>query len=105
MKKEEYILFLREVSVKIENAINLLVHHEPPRHILTYRKMLGVKQKLLELNVEYRSKMFPQIVIVKSVINYLINGRYEEAATQIQKLKKEIIKISLNIDNETNSNG
>ena len=93
MNEKEYVEFLKSVLIKIENAINLLVHHEPPRHILTYHKVLGVKQKIVELDAEHRDKMFHQIILVKSVINYLLNGRYEEAATRMQKLKKDIIDI------------
>ncbi|MHA1469584.1 MAG: hypothetical protein ACTSSP_03360 [Candidatus Asgardarchaeia archaeon] len=104
MNKEEYILFLRGVLVKIENAINFLEHQDPPRHILAYRKALGVQQKLAELDSEYRDKMFPQLITIRSVISYLLNGRYREAIGQMKKLKEGIVGISLSIINETNNN-
>jgi hypothetical protein len=103
MKDEEYLEFLRSVLIKIENAINLL-SHDPPRHILSYNKMLGVRQKINDLNEECKNVLFSQIVTCRSVINYFINGRYGEARSRIIKLKTDIIKICCEIKKRKEKN-
>lgn len=105
MNSSEYIDFLKSVLVKIENAINLL-DHKPPRHIPSYHKMLGVQQKLSGLNEREKNSLFPQMIATRSIINYFMNGRYEEANNQILKLKKELVQICLELEkkNERDKN-
>ena len=96
MDKDEYIVFLKSVLVKIENALNLL-NQEPPKHISSYRKMLGVQQKFAGLSQKDRDSLFSQMVTARSVISYFMNGRYFDSHSQIIKLKGELVIICLNI--------
>ena len=103
MSNEGYVVFLKGLLVKIENALNL-INQPTPKHIPSYRKMLGVKQKISELPVEYRTDMFTQLIGVRGVINYFLNGRYEEAYLNIIRLRDSIIKICLEKEkNEKNT--
>jgi len=97
MENDEYIVFLKSVLIKIENTVNLL-KQKPSKHIPAYHKMLGVQQKLSGLSKSYKNKMFSELIAVRSSINYLMNGRYDEAYGQIIKLKKNIVKICLEIE-------
>ena len=103
MDSQEYLCFLKSVLVKIENTINL-IEQIPSKHIPAYHKMLGVQQKFAGLDKDDRSKFFPQMVKVRGIINYLTNGNYERASEQIFKLKGNIIKICLDINNEKDTN-
>ena len=102
MNREEYIEFLKSLLIKIENANNLL-NQDTPKHIPSYHKMLGVQQKLGGLDQSYKNILFSNIVITRSAISYLMNGRYEDAANQIKKLKINMTKIySEIVKNENN---
>ena len=103
MNTDEYIIFLKSTLIKIENAINLL-NIGCPKHILAYHKMLGVQQKISKLEENHRNQLFEEIIIIRSVIHYLINGKYGRAFSQIIKLKKNIIKICSVLENERNKN-
>jgi len=96
MNNEEYIYFLKRVLVKIENAINLM-NHMTPRHIPSYNKMLGVIQKIEGSN---KKSLAFQLITAKSTVSYFINGNYDYAYTQMLKLKGELIKICLELENE-----
>ena len=99
MNSEEYLEFLKSLLVKIENALNL-INQPVPKHIPSYRKMLGVQQKISELPIDYRNKLFSQLICVRGTLNYFLNGRYEEAYLHIIRLKKDLVKIYLGIQNE-----
>ena len=101
MNNKEFVIFLKTALVKIENVINLL-HQHTPKHIPAYHKALGVQQKINGLCKERREQMFSQIITVRSVINYLLNGRYNDASEQVLKLKKELIQICVQLENENN---
>ncbi len=103
MNNDEYIVFLKSVLVKIENALNLL-SQTPPKHIPSYNKMLGVQQKFAGLNQKYKDMLFPQMVVARSVISYFTNGRYNEAISQILKLKNSLVKICLDIKEKSEKN-
>ncbi len=96
MDNEEYVEFLRRVLVKIENALNLL-GQEPSKHIQSYNKMLGVQKKFEGLGQKHKDVLFPQLIIARSIISYFTNGRYNEANTQMLKLKNNLIKTCLDI--------
>jgi hypothetical protein len=96
MEDREFVDFLKGTLVKIENAINLLNHY-PPRHIPAYRKILGVQQKLNGLPKESRDQMFSQFITVKSILSYFLNGRYEEGAEQIERLRVSIVTLCLQL--------
>ncbi len=98
MKNEEFVQFLKSTLVKIENAINLLLNKDAPKHIPAYNKILGVQQKLAGLDKEHKAQMFSQLIITRSIINYFMNGRYGDGYNQILKLKKELIKICFRIE-------
>jgi hypothetical protein len=102
MDNDEYVDFLRSVLIKIENAL-YMVEQKPAKHIPAYNKILGVQQKLAGLDQKYKEMLFPKIVITRSIINYFMNGRYEEAHNQILRLKSDLIKIGIEIKNEKNS--
>ena len=97
MESKEYVDFLRVLLIKIENSLNLLNQTEP-KHISSYRKMLGVQQKISQLPIEYKNKLFSQIICIRGIINYFLNGRYNNAYLNILKLKEDLIKISLEIN-------
>lgn len=96
MNNDEYFEFLRSLLIKIENVINLL-DQEIPKHILAYHKALGVQQKIAGLDDSYRNRLFPQMVNTRSVVHFLLNGKYEEAYKKTNQLKGDLIKICLNI--------
>jgi len=105
MGNEEFIQFLKSTLIKIENAINL-VKQDAPKHIPAYNKILGVQQKLAGLEDEQKSQLFSQLITVRSIINYFMNGRYNEGYKQILKLKIELVNICLSIEkNERDKNG
>ena len=103
MNSDEYVVFLKSLLIKIENAINL-IDQPVSKHIPSYRKMLGVQQKISELPSDYRGKMFSQLICVRGILNYFLNGRYNDAYLNIIELKKNLIKICLEITkNERNT--
>lgn len=103
MNNEELVAFLKTTLIKVENAINLL-DQDVPKHIPAYHKALGIQQKLSLLPGIRRDQMFSQIIIARSIINYLMNGRYEDALAQILKLRKEFVQICMQLQNEKNTN-
>lgn len=98
MNNDEFVEFLTETLVKIENVINLL-EQDIPKHIPAYNKILGVQQKLAGLDETRRIQMFSQLITTRSIINYFMNGRYNDGYQQIMKLKRELVKICLGIKN------
>ena len=96
MENEEFVKFLKSTLIKIENAINLM---NQSKHIPAYNKMLGVQQKLIDLNKVHRTQMLSQLITTRSIINCFINGRYEICDTQILKLKQELINICFKEEN------
>ena len=105
MGNKEFVQFLKNTLIKIENVINL-VKQDVPKHIPAYNKILGVQQKLAGLEEDRKSQLFPQLITTRSIINYLINGRYIEGYKQILKLKTELVNICLSIEkNERDKNG
>ena len=99
MNNDEYVEFLRSVLVKIENALNL-IEQKPSKHIPSYNKILGVQQKLAGLDEQSRNKLFSQLIHVRGIINYFMNGRYGEAHSQMLRLKSDLVIICLEIKNE-----
>ena len=97
MDNDEYIEFLKSTLIKIENGINLLAQ-DTPKHIHAYNKILGVQQKLAGLSKERQAELFTQIVTTRSIINYLMNGRYGEAFQRVRQLKSDLVKICLEIE-------
>jgi len=104
MENKEFVQFLKSVLVKIENTINL-IEQDVPKHIPAYNKVLGVQQKLSDLDNEKKAQMFSQLITTRSIINYFMNGRYNEAHQQVLKLKKELVNICFAIEkNERDTN-
>ena len=99
MNNDEYIDFLKSVLVKIENALNL-IEQKPSKHIPSYNKILGVQQKLAGLDEQRRNRLFSQLIHVRGIINYFMNGRYGEAHSQMLRLKSDLVIICLEIKNE-----
>ncbi len=97
MESVEYLSFLKSTLVKIENTINL-IGQEPPKYIPAYHKVLGIQQKIGGLEEQYRSKLFTQIICVRGIVNYLLNGRYKEAYDKIICLKSDLINICIEIE-------
>jgi hypothetical protein len=102
MDSEEYVLFLKSVLVKIENAL-VLIEQKPSKHIPAYNKILGVQQKLAGLDQKYKNMLFPKMVITRSIVSLFTNGRYEEAHEKILRLKADLIQICYEIENEKNT--
>ena len=100
MNNEEYLEFLKSLLIKIENVVNLL-EQKPSRHIPAYNKMLGVRQKFSNIGDEYKNSLFPHLVGVKSIIHYLMNGRYDDAYHRVIKLKSDLVKIYISLKKET----
>ncbi len=92
MDNDEFLCFLKSILTKIENVINMLTQ-DIPKHIPAYHKMLGIQQKVSDLGDKERTLLFLQIIGIRSVLNYLLNGRYEEAKTRVFNLKKEFIDL------------
>jgi len=97
MVNEELIQFLKSTLIKIENALNL-VEQDIPKHIPAYNKILGVQQKLAGLDDDHKCQFFSQLILVRSIINYFMNGRYDTGHKQIIKLKRELVNICLSVE-------
>ena len=105
MDTEEYVEFLRSLLIKIENTLSF-IEQKPAKHIPAYNKILGVQQKLAGLGQDRKSQLFSQLITIRSIIHYFMNGRYGEAYKQILKLKTELVNICLSIEkNERDKNG
>jgi len=104
MNDDEFIEFLKKVLIKIENVINL-IEQDIPKHIPAYNKMLGVQQKLVELDEKHKAQMFSQLIMTRSIVNYFINGRYQDGYNKVLKLKNELVIMCFRIkNNERNKN-
>jgi len=104
MNDNEFVQFLKGTLVKIENAINLL-DQEYPKHIPSYNKILGIQQKLADLDKSHKEEMFSQLITTRSIVNYFMNGRYQHGYSQILKLKQELVNICIKIEsNERDKN-
>lgn len=104
MENEEFLQFLKTTLIKIENVINL-VEQDVPKHIPAYNKILGVQQKLAGLDEGHKAQMFSQLITTRSIINYFMNGRYNNGHKQIIKLKRELCKIYSRVEsNERDKN-
>lgn len=104
MTDEELFSFLTETLVKIEN-IDMLMAMEPPRHVPSYQKIVGVQQKLGTLPRDLRQSFFPQLVMIRGVITYFLNGRYEDGMSQLHKIKRDLISIARAIDERIKKRG
>lgn len=93
MNNEEIIEFMKHVLISVENA-ELLLRHEPPRHIPAYHKILGIQQKFERLNANEQKVFFAQMVGVRGVVAYFLNGRYDEGIQSLIKIKTDFISIS-----------
>ena len=102
MNNDEYVVFLRSVLIKIENALNL-IKQTPSKHIPSYHKILGVQQKLAGLDEKSRNQLFPQMIKVRGMINNFTNGRYTQVYNQMMELKRDLVNICLEIQNEKNT--
>ena len=102
MTQEETVEFLKRTLIIIENAEHLL-RDNPPRHIPAYHKILGVQQKFERLSQDEQKSFFAQIIGIRGIIAYFLNGRYNEGSKQLEKIKKDFITIVLN-SNENNKN-
>jgi hypothetical protein len=104
MENKDFVDFLKSLLVKIEN-VESLMGQDCPKHIPAYNKMLGIQQKLSGLESESKINLLPQIVKIRSAINYFMNGRYDSGYRVIIALKKEIIDMCLHIrKNERDNN-
>jgi len=104
MENEEFVQFLKSTLIKIENAINL-IEQDTPKHIPAYNKILGVQQKIAGLEEDRKSQLFSQLITIRSIINYFMNGRYDFGHKQILKLKRELVNICLGVEkSERNKN-
>jgi hypothetical protein len=98
MNDAEFVQFLKGTLIKIENIISLM-EQDVPKHIPAYNKVLGVQQKLSGLDKEHKSKMFPQLITTRAIVNYFMNGRYQDGFAQVLKLKKELCQFCFQIEN------
>ena len=96
MNDDEFVEFLKSVLIKLENAINL-VEYKQPRHIPSYNKVLGIQQKMVNIKKPYKDMLFSQLITVRSIIYYFMDGRYHEAYKQLLKLRSELVKIGEDI--------
>ena len=97
MDASEFVIFLKTLLNKIENVDNFL-DQECPKYILAYNKMLGVQQKLNELDKFHKVILINQVAVTRFVINHLINGKYEDAYKNVLKLKKDLIEICISYE-------
>ena len=97
MENVEFLDFLRTTLIKVENAINL-IEQDTPKHIPAYNKVLGVQQKIAGLGDDRKAIMFSQLIAVRAIINYFMNGRYDYCYGQIIKLKQELVNICIKIE-------
>ena len=103
MENEEFVQWLKSTLIKIENVINL-IEQDVPKHIPAYNKVLGVQQKLSDLDTERKAQLFPQLVATRSIINYFMNGRYGDGHKQVLKLKKDLVNMCFNIEKNERDN-
>jgi len=95
--KEDLIVFLKSILLKIENIENFM-KISPPKHIPAYQKILGIQQKFDILNKNQKEHFFPQMVIARGVITLFMNGKYEDALRQLTNLKKDLIHMVKKIE-------
>jgi hypothetical protein len=95
--KEDLIIFLKSILLKIENIENFM-KISPPKHIPAYQKILGIQQKFDILNKNQKGYFFPQMVIARGVITLFMNGKYEDALRQLTSLKKDLIHMVKKIE-------
>lgn len=88
MDKEEHEVFLSRTLNLLENAVNFLTIQN--KHILAYRKMLGIQQKFEGLEVDKKKEMVLDVFKVKTINHYLLDGRYRDALTVMNQLKTSL---------------
>jgi len=103
MNDQEYEIFLNKSLILIENAINFLRNG---KHIVAYNKMLGVQQKLLQLEEDKKIELSLQELSCRSISYYMMEGRYNDAKIVIEKMRVDLYKIYGRIkkENERNTN-
>jgi len=84
--------FLTSTLVIIENAENLLKKNNPPRHIPAYHKILGIQQKFDRLDDGEKKTYFGEMVKVRGIITYFLNGRYKEGEESLVQLKIMLLR-------------
>jgi hypothetical protein len=89
-EKEDLILFIKSILLKVEN-IEKLVADSPPKHIPAYQKVLGIQQKFDILSREQKQYFFPQMVMTRGIVTLFMNGRYEDALKQLMLIKRDLI--------------
>lgn len=86
------INIIYDLVYKIENIENFL-SLSPPRHIPAYQKVLGLQQKFNTLSKEEQEYFFTEIIRIRGVVVYFLNGRYKEAYLVLMDIKKKLISI------------
>lgn len=84
---------------KIEEIENLL-QSVPSKHIPAYHKILGLQQKIETLPIEYKEHFFEEMIQIRGIIVYFMNGRYNDGINVLLNIKNKLNKIS----NENNKN-
>ena len=92
MSKEnsEYYNFLYKILNLLENVENFM---KRSKHIIAYNKMLGVEQKLNNLDGEKKVILGREMIKTRGAIFYLKEGRYKDASKNIRELKEQFYKI------------
>jgi hypothetical protein len=103
MNNEEYEIFLNRTLVLIENAVNFLRNK---KHIVAYNKMLGVHQKLLSLAGDRKIALSLEELSCQSIFHYMLDGRYDDAAVVVEKMRVDLYQIygKVKTENEKNRN-
>lgn len=102
MEKKEFLEFLRGMLKKIVD-VELFMGQSPPKHILAYRKMLGIQQKMDYLDEETKSSIFfTEIIKIRGSIFYFINGRYDDGINSLTFVKNKIVQLIKHYERDKN---
>jgi len=92
MDKEDFIKFLRGMLKKIEDA-ELLLSQPIPKHIPAYHKILGIQQKLETIPCDVQKLFFVELIRVRGIITYFLNGKYVDGMKSLYLVKKRVIQL------------
>ncbi len=96
---KEYYNFLYKILNLLENTENFMKRN---KHIIAYNKILGVEQKLNNLDEEKKVILGREVIKTRGIIFYLKDGRYYDASKNIKELKEQFYKIFEKVKNENN---
>ncbi len=97
MQNIDLMKYIRDLLIKIENAI-MFIEQEPPKYILCYHKVLGICQKISECDSEINKEVKMFLPTAISINKYLLNGRYLNGYKRLCELREDIKSIYIRLE-------